>query len=290
MAKQREFVSKGVLHRWGWALALAGLALLLVGIPVLAAPSNQSVDEGKTIFEQKCASCHTIGGGDRVGPDLKGVTEERDPDWLARWIEAPDKMLAEGDPIAKQIFAQYNNVPMPNLGLSPAEVAAVIAYLKSTSGEAAPAAPAAQPQLQGDPERGRALFVGEVPLVNGGPACRSCHNVSALGVPGGGTLGPALDDVVPRFNGPEALQAWLQSPPTEVMRAVWQDHPIDAQDRADLAAFLASVSTSPPLARWKLDLTLFAVALVVFVVLMVIAQLAWRRRLRTVRGLITGKA
>jgi hypothetical protein len=38
-------------------------------------------------------------------------------------------MLAEGDPIALALFAQYKNVPMPNLHLSESDVAALLAYL-----------------------------------------------------------------------------------------------------------------------------------------------------------------
>ena len=32
---------------------------------------------GQAMFKKICAPCHTIGVGDRVGPDLRGVTERR---------------------------------------------------------------------------------------------------------------------------------------------------------------------------------------------------------------------
>lgn len=95
-----------------------------------------SVTLGQTIFETQCTACHSIGAGDRVGPDLQGVTGRRDEAWLARWIAEPDKVLAEGDPIATQLLADFNNVPMPNLQLSTADVQNVIAYLENpASGE-----------------------------------------------------------------------------------------------------------------------------------------------------------
>lgn len=98
---------------------------------------------GQTIFETQCTACHSIGAGDRVGPDLQGVTERRDEDWLARWIAGPDKVLAEGDPIATRLLADFNNVPMPNLQLSTADVQNIIAYLENpTSGESAAASTA----------------------------------------------------------------------------------------------------------------------------------------------------
>jgi len=279
-------------------LAVMVWALAVTPLPLSAAPLGQSSSDGKTIFEQKCASCHTIGGGKRVGPDLKGVTQRRDRDWLMRWIAEPDKMLAEGDPTAKKLLAEYNNVPMPNLGLSKAEVAAVVAYLESTGGAQgaggakAPVPAAAPPQpspvSQGDATRGRALFMGEQPLQNGGPACRSCHTLSALGVPGGGTLGPKLDGVVQRYNGADALYAWLQSPPTEVMRAVWADHPISKQDRADLVVFLQNAPTGAAASSTTLILLVLGFAL--FIIFLVVIQLAWHHRLRGVRRAIITRA
>lgn len=287
MDRHRRVPTQAWLYRGGAFLLLLVLVWSLMALPLVAAPQPQSVDQGKTIFEQKCASCHTIGGGKRVGPDLKGVTEEKDRDWLMRWIANPDAMLKAGDPTAKKIFEEYNRVPMPNLGLSTEEVAAVLAYIESASGGSAAPAPAAPAMPQGNPDRGRALFTGAQPLQNGGPACRSCHHVSALGTPGGGALGSDLDGVVERYNGAEALFAWLQSPATQVMRAVWSDHPLTEQERADLVAFLqqnsAAGASSP-------TLILFIIALVVFIVFMVIVQLVWRRRLTGVRRPMVSRA
>jgi len=74
-------------------------------------------DAGVLLFQSRCSACHTIGQGDRVGPDLAGVTTRRERAWLARYLAVPDQMLAEGDPIALGLLAQYKNVPMPNLRL-----------------------------------------------------------------------------------------------------------------------------------------------------------------------------
>jgi protein SCO1/2 len=124
------------------------LPLLLAGTAVLAqaSPLGQSPSEGQTIFQEKCAACHTVGQGKLVGPDLQGVTTRRERDWLVRWIKAPDKMLTDGDPIATQLLQEFNNVPMPNLGLTDQQVEALIAYLQTT--ESAPTtAPTALPAL-----------------------------------------------------------------------------------------------------------------------------------------------
>jgi len=90
-------------------------------------------NDGEKLFATRCAACHTLGGGDRIGPDLLGVTETRDAVWLARWVAEPDKMLAEGDPTALALFERYGGIRMPNLGLSDNDVSAVVAYMKKAS-------------------------------------------------------------------------------------------------------------------------------------------------------------
>jgi protein SCO1/2 len=77
-----------------------------------------------------------MGSDGLLGPDLLGVTEKRDPAWLARWLKEPDQMLAEKDSIALELFARYNKLPMPNLGLNDVDVAALIDYMASASRDA----------------------------------------------------------------------------------------------------------------------------------------------------------
>jgi mono/diheme cytochrome c family protein len=93
---------------------------------------GQAAETGEQIFQSKCTACHTIGKGKLVGPDLAGVTMRREESWLSRQIKEPDRLLAESDPIALRLLQEANNVPMVPLGMSDAEVAAVIGYLKST--------------------------------------------------------------------------------------------------------------------------------------------------------------
>ena len=92
--------------------------------------SSRMPEKREYFFQSRCGACHTIGNGDRVGPDLAGVTARRDRAWLSRYLAEPDRMRAEGDPIATALFAKYNNVPMPNLRLSGIEIAALLSYLE----------------------------------------------------------------------------------------------------------------------------------------------------------------
>jgi protein SCO1/2 len=52
---------------------------------------------------------------------------------VGRYIAEPDKMLAEKDPIAVELFAKYKNVRMPNLDLSPEDVALLLSYIETES-------------------------------------------------------------------------------------------------------------------------------------------------------------
>jgi protein SCO1 len=84
---------------------------------------------GQAMFKKICAPCHTIGVGDRVGPDLRGVTERPQQEWLTRFIRTPDKVLAEKDPVALTLAAKFPGVRMPNLKLSESDAADLISYI-----------------------------------------------------------------------------------------------------------------------------------------------------------------
>ena len=98
------------------------------------------LEPGQALFKKICAPCHTIGVGDRVGPDLRGVTERRSPDWLARFIRSPQQVRAENDPVAATLAEQFPGVRMPNLGLTDLDMADLISYLRSETARLADAA------------------------------------------------------------------------------------------------------------------------------------------------------
>jgi protein SCO1 len=98
-----------------------------------------SAHPGEAIFLGACASCHTIGLGERFGPDLAAVTLRREEDWLKTFIMDPDFVLASGDETAQMLDADYPGVVMPNLGLNPVDVADLMSYLKAADARLAAA-------------------------------------------------------------------------------------------------------------------------------------------------------
>jgi len=147
---------------------LVGSAIILMTITTFASFDQQTVDQGKQVFDQNCIGCHTIGGGKLVGPDLKGVTALRDRQWLQEFISDPEAKFTSGDPIATQLLAEYNNIRMPNLGLTATEVDAVLLYIESASGSAQPQPTPTPSAIVGNAANGRKLFTGELGLTGGG--------------------------------------------------------------------------------------------------------------------------
>jgi heme/copper-type cytochrome/quinol oxidase subunit 4/cytochrome c2 len=89
---------------------------------------SQLVSMGQQIVTAQCQACHVIGGkGQSIGPDLDKVLagqtvpgmvpggQPTQQAWLARWIANPQ--------------AVWPQAKMPNLGLTPTQVQAVVAYL-----------------------------------------------------------------------------------------------------------------------------------------------------------------
>jgi mono/diheme cytochrome c family protein len=211
------------------------LPVLITALSTASAPP-----EAEALFVVKCASCHTVGQGDRVGPDLKGVVGRRDRVWLTHMIQAPSTLLG-ADADARALLAKYNDVRMPDLGLSDPEVTALVSLLEYCSAEACTLKGKFDPVTKASPAdiaMGQSLFVGEVRLGSGGPACIACHRADgAESLMGGGTLAKDLTHVFGKF-GDEGLDAALRSPGFKVMKQVFADHPLQSSESFALRAFL----------------------------------------------------
>ena len=84
---------------------------------------------GESLFQKACTACHTIGHGDKIGPDLHGLNERRDREWLFNAIMMPDALRKLGDPQMVELDAQYPGVFMPDLDLSRDDTRDVLMYI-----------------------------------------------------------------------------------------------------------------------------------------------------------------
>ena len=263
-------------------IVLSLAAALVGGLTSVQAQgvAGQGSQAGQAAFEAKCIACHSIGEGDRVGPDLEGVSARRDRQWLLNWIMHPDQVLASGDATARELVARYT-VPMPNLGVSQAEAEAILAYIdaRSSASQAAPAPAVAQPPLVGDPVIGEQYFTGTRSFANGGPPCMACHSFAGLGALGGGALGPDLTGAYGKF-GESGLASILASIPYPTMNPIFSSRPLTAEEQAHLVAFL---KTALPERSSEAVGQLVTLAGLAAALLLGLAELLWARRLPAVR-------
>lgn len=262
-----------------WAVAVAMLQ-------VFAAPVT--AQETADFFKQNCFSCHTIGGGRLVGPDLKDVTLRQDREWLARFILNPQGMIGRGDAYALQILEESRGVVMQTIpGISRDRVEALLDLIEAESqlekSQFAGIQVSDRPFTPEDVAIGREYFLGTRAFKNGGPACVSCHTVYGIGGLGGGRLGPDLSKVYERIGGRKPLVAWLFGPATTTMKPIYADHSLEAEEILPLVAHLERAARQAgedtavaPLNFLLLGLGGAALALVAF-------DGAWARRFRAVR-------
>ncbi|MBI4351187.1 MAG: c-type cytochrome [Elusimicrobia bacterium] len=226
----------------------------------LSMPAAAGAARGKALFEEHCSACHTIGGGDSVGPDLKGVTDRRKAGWLARIITGPDGLTAESDPEQLALVKKWG-LEMPNLGISPENAGEIIEYLAAGSrpsvaaagagrgpGSGRPAAPALKtPDLKpaGSAANGRKLFFGAGKLAGGGPACAGCHSLSPGNLAAGGSYAASLAKVFDKL-GANGIKAVLTGFPFPVKAAAFKGRPVTEGEIADLAAFLEETAKAAP--------------------------------------------
>lgn len=241
-----------------------------------------------TYFEQNCSSCHTIGGGPSVGPDLKNVTQRASRHWLVEFIHDPDTKIAAKDPYATKIVAEAEGTVMTGAPDVTEEFGeALLEYIDQQSGASAASA---VPVVAGDAAHGRELFLGKQRLSNGAAACIACHQASGLPL-AGGRLGPDLSPAHQKLGGDRGLASWLHSPPTKMMSTIFRSAPLTAEEASDLTAFLrATAEDSSRLSQAPLR-RVQALGLVGSLLTFLFAGVIWRGRIAThgVRRQVTRK-
>jgi mono/diheme cytochrome c family protein len=271
----------------------AGILFFLMSCFIMSSQAfsqTNLIEKGKQLFNTKCVMCHTLGGGKKVGPDLRGVTADHPKTWLFSFISDPDKMFNANDPMATGLLKEYK-MKMPNLGLSAEDVNAVISYLETQAGatpeaKAAPSPPATQaPSSTTDAGRGEGYFSGRIAFKNSGPACMACHSAADIKFWGGGTLGPDLTSIYTQLG--DGIVSLLVAVPFPTMKPIFDSHPLSEDEARDLVAFLKGTASRQPENNTAL---IVASSFFTFVILMAIILVLWRNRLTSVRKAMVERA
>lgn len=243
-------------------------------------------------FKQNCVSCHTIGGGRLVGPDLKDVTARQSKEWLTKFIASPQTVLGSGDAYAKKLLSEAGGVLMPAIpGMTDAMARSLVDLIESESQLPTSQFKGVQvsdrPFLPADVHAGRALFTGTTALKNGGPACLSCHTLPGAGVLGGGELGPDLTKAYERLGGRKGLSGWLSAPATPTMQAVFRQSPIDAEEILPIVACLQdSAQKHAAVAAGEGRFAFLGTGAALCVAGLLLMNRIWRGRLRGIRSML----
>jgi len=222
-------------------------AILIITL-VLAGGSKVHAAPGPAVvFSSRCSSCHSIGKGDVVGPDLKGVTSRHGRDWLHRFIHSSQSVVQSGDPQAKALFKKYGRQVMPDHPLSDPEIDALLTYIEA-GGSAneeemrRPASAATAVEIR----RGRDLFFGRVKLSHGGAACIHCHTAGAADPLAAGTLAPDLTRIYLKYRD-WGMEQVLERPQLQfpMMTDLYGQQPLTPDEVYALTAFLCRMAHSP---------------------------------------------
>lgn len=148
-------------------LVCAGLSLRGEGPPPQSRPATAPADagpatQGAVLFRQECVFCHGVSAkGGMRGPDLT----------TGAWSHG-----GSDEELTATISGGVPGTAMPANNLPPAEIAQIIAYLRTVQQPPSPS--------RGDVARGETLFFG-------GGRCGACHIVQGRG----GRVGPELTRV-----------------------------------------------------------------------------------------------
>jgi cytochrome c2 len=112
---------------------------LVVFSALIMSVNSFAFDAGK-YFQKTCTQCHTIGAGDKIGPDLAGLSKRRKVDWIVKFVNYPDGMIngdaeeagyEKPDPMAKKVYEAYKPQMMAEQEVTKVQVEAILKYIDS---------------------------------------------------------------------------------------------------------------------------------------------------------------
>ena len=184
----------------------AALALL-----VLALPGQAAAQDGQSLYEEGCASCHGLAG--------RGVAQAG-PSLLEAGAAALDFQLSTGRmPMTEEPGEQPERKEQR---FDDAQIDAIVAYVTGLPGATdEPAVPDVEPE-RGDVARGLETFTTH---------CAGCHQIAGAGGLVVEALAPPLDEATP-----EQVAEAVRTGPYVMPR--FDEETLDAQALDDIAAYV----------------------------------------------------
>ena len=96
--------------------------LILILILLTGLTLSADIDNGKDVYAQNCASCHSVNMGSGMGADFNIVSYTRKKEDISKYIISPATMYKK--------FG-YSSNAMPTLPLPPQDVDDVVEYIDS---------------------------------------------------------------------------------------------------------------------------------------------------------------
>lgn len=185
----------------GAPAALAAAAALVV-LPGCDLQEDADLDNGRTMFVEKCGTCHAFteaGTQAEIGPDLDAA------------FKAARETGMDDDTIEGVVEAQIDNprftdpdspAYMPADLVTGEDAKDVAAYVAEFAG-----VPGVEPPIPPDAGPGAEVFLTQ--------GCGSCHTLAELGDVATGTVGPNLDEVIPGQN-PKQVEQSIVDPNADI--------------------------------------------------------------------------
>jgi cytochrome c551/c552 len=127
------------------------LYTLLMALIVSVAAFADPIEEGKLLFNSRCAACHNVNKR-LTGPALAGVEDRHSMEWIIHFVQSSQSMVRNGDKEAIALFEQFNKIPMPDHSdLTADHIKGILEFIKAETVASDNTAPFVKPGKQVTP-------------------------------------------------------------------------------------------------------------------------------------------
>lgn len=254
-------MAKEVIELSGRRLSIATLVALIAATFLSASSQAAWAGDSAALFSEKCAGCHSIGGGNLVGPDLAASSKWSTTD-LSKAIKDMEKNVGPLTSEEVDSLVEYLRKPQAAKVVSDSAVKPVE---QPQNGDLPKLDGPSAAVESGSIASGARLFVGDQSFKNGGLSCVACHRVDAAG----GNMGPDLTAISEKMP-LAALASACEHTPYKVMKEAYKNHAITHQEALDLASYLQSLKNphnklkDPPVSIFGALFAVFVFAVIAY--------------------------